>query len=76
MDKVRDRLNAAHAMPNRTPKRSARIALLADAAQHSKYMKDLWRDGVSHLEAASQHDAMNAFERVRAFMELAARGVK
>jgi hypothetical protein len=37
-------------------------------------MQGLWRNGVSHLAAYNQHEAMSAFDRVRGFMQLIAKG--
>lgn len=50
------------------PKKLDRLQLYSDAADHCEYMKDLWRNNISHARRRYLYpDALAAFDRVRAF---------
>lgn len=57
------------------PKRQGQLNRLSEAADHCEYMKDIWRNDLSHARKPySHHDAMGVFERVRSFMIFLASG--
>jgi hypothetical protein len=59
------------------PKRSAQLELLSDAAEHCVFMKDIWRNSVSHTrEPYIFEEAHSAFLRVRGFMDFLVRHLK
>jgi len=56
------------------PKRQAQLEKYSDAADHCVFMKDIWRNTVSHARKPYKAaDALGALERVRDFMRLVAR---
>ena len=51
------------------PKKQAKLELYSDAADHCTFMKDIWRNNVSHARKPyGSTEAMLVMERVRAFM--------
>jgi hypothetical protein len=51
------------------PKRATQLELYSNAADHCLYMKEIWRNHVSHAgRSYSQEEALAAFGRVREFM--------
>jgi hypothetical protein len=51
------------------PRRQSKLELWSDAADHCLYMKDIWRNNVSHAQKPYKPDqAQASFERVRDFM--------
>lgn len=71
---LRGKLESAHQEKNITAARAKRIALYSDAADHAKHMQGLWRNGVSHLAVYNEREALNAFDRVKGFIQLIAGG--
>ena len=64
----RNKIATARKLPQ-GPKRERRMQIFSQAADHCEYMKDIWRNEVSHARKPySKHDAMGVLERVRAFM--------
>jgi hypothetical protein len=54
------------------PKKQKALSLYADLAQHCLYMKDIWRNSVSHTQSPyTEIEALSVMERVRDFMRLA-----
>jgi hypothetical protein len=59
------------------PTKEARLQSWSEAADHCEYMKDNWRNAVSHTRKSyTPSDAMQASERVHAFMSFLARSLK
>jgi hypothetical protein len=55
------------------PKRQARLELYSDAADHCTFMKDIWRNNVSHARKPyNDSEALAVFDRVRDFMRFLA----
>jgi hypothetical protein len=55
------------------PKKKARLAKYARAADHCDYMKDIWRNDVAHTQRSyNRKDALAVLARVREFTELVA----
>jgi hypothetical protein len=51
------------------PKRQAKLEAYSDAADHCLYMKDIWRNNISHARKPyNDIEAMAILERVREFM--------
>ncbi len=49
--------------------RTAQLALYSDAADHCTFMKDIWRNDLSHAgKPYLEPEALGAFNRVRDFM--------
>ena len=44
---IKDKITAARALPH-GPKRQERLENLSDAADHCVFMKDIWRNNISH----------------------------
>jgi len=54
--------------------KAEKVQLYSEAAQHCTFMKDIFRNDVSHTGAPyNRADALQAFERVRDFMQFLAR---
>jgi hypothetical protein len=59
------------------PKRERQLRLWSEAADHCEYMKDNWRNAVSHTRKPyGSTEALLASERVHAFMNFLARSLK
>jgi hypothetical protein len=55
------------------PKRQAQLELYSDAADHCVYMKDIWRNTVSHArQPYNAPEALAVIGRVRDFMQFVA----
>jgi hypothetical protein len=55
------------------PKRQEKLEAYSDAADHCLYMKEIWRNNVSHTRKPySDTEAMGVLERVRDFMQFLA----
>jgi len=51
------------------PKKQQQLAMYSDAADHCLYMKDIWRNSISHARKPySATEALGVLERVTAFM--------
>jgi len=58
-------------------RKSQKIEHYSDAADHCTYMKDIWRNSVSHTRKPySFTEAVAVFERVRDFMQLLTKTLK
>jgi hypothetical protein len=54
----------------RGPKRQAKLEVYSNAADHCEYMKDIWRNNMSHARRPySQDEAVAVFGRIRDFMQ-------
>jgi hypothetical protein len=54
----------------RIPKREIQLDIYSDAADHCTFMKDIWRNKVSHSgKPYKPSEALSAMERVRDFMQ-------
>lgn len=69
---VRLNLNAARSLPQGA-KKQRNLEMYSRAADHCEYMKDIWRNSISHARGShSQPDALQAMEHVKGFMQLLA----
>ena len=58
------------------PVQHGKLNLCSEAAQHCLYMKDIWRNDISHTrQPYSQAEAIVVFERVRDFMQFLERAI-
>jgi len=69
---IKNAIAAARSIPS-GKKRQDRLELWSDAADHGTFMKDIWRNNISHTrKPCSVIDADAAFGRVHEFMEFLA----
>jgi len=69
---VQGKIKAARAL-NPGPKKETLLAKYSDAADHCTYMRDLWRNPVSHTRQQYKFsEALGVYERVRDFMRFLA----
>jgi hypothetical protein len=55
------------------PKRQAKLELFSDASQHCLFMKDIWRNNISHARRPYiEPEALTVLSRVRDFAVLVA----
>ena len=72
---VNAKISAARALP-KTSKRQRSLERFSDAGQHCLFVKDIWRNTVSHARRAyTQNEALSAMERVRDFLQFLAKGL-
>jgi hypothetical protein len=73
---IKNKISDARKLP-RGPTKEARLQSWSEAADHCEYMKDNWRNAVSHTRKPyTPTDAMQASERVHAFMSFLAKSLK
>jgi hypothetical protein len=66
---LQNQINSARLLPASSRKRE-RLELYARAADQCDYLKDIWRNAVSHAHKTyTQHEALDAVHRVRDFMQ-------
>jgi hypothetical protein len=59
------------------PKRQTQLELYSEANQHCLFMKDIWRNTISHTRKPySSLEAQSVFERVRDFMQFLDRALR
>jgi hypothetical protein len=52
------------------PKRQAKLETYSSAADHCEYMKEIWRNNVSHTRKPyTEDEAIDALKKVRNFMQ-------
>jgi hypothetical protein len=67
---IKNKHTAAHAMPKNAA-RNKKLQFFADAAENCIYIKDLWRNDISHTGKNYQEaEALGILNRVRDFMHL------
>jgi hypothetical protein len=67
---VKTKLAPIRQLP-RGAKRERKLKFYSDAADHCSYMKDIWRNEISHARRNyNEAEALGAMHRVRDFMEL------
>jgi hypothetical protein len=72
---VHSKLEDARKLPA-GPKRQLRLTRFAEAGDHCTFMKDIWRNSVSHARRPYDRDeALAAFDRVRDFMKFLAKDI-
>jgi hypothetical protein len=69
------KLELVHQEKTLSSARSKRLAKYSDAIDQARAMKDIWRNGISHLRSYNEYEAMNAFTRVKGFMERITEGL-
>ncbi|HEX3685236.1 MAG TPA: hypothetical protein VHU83_22055 [Bryobacteraceae bacterium] len=73
---VQNKIRATRTL-NPGPKKEALLVIYSDAADHCTYMRDLRRNNISHARKPYIYpEALSAYERVRAFMQFLATGLK
>ena len=71
---IKNKLSLVGALPTGS-KRQAKLEKYSDAADHCVFMKDIWRNTVSHARRPyKDQEALAALERVRDFMQFVATG--
>lgn len=66
---IQNKIKASRALP-RGPKRQKQLEFYSDAADHCLFMKDIWRNTVSHARKRyKESEAIAAMDRVREFMQ-------
>jgi hypothetical protein len=71
----RNKISEIRKLPSGTQKHEE-LQLDTDIADRAEYIKDLWRNDVSHARRRYQQiEALGVLERVRGFMELAERAL-
>ncbi|MGA2410100.1 MAG: hypothetical protein ABSG46_06890 [Candidatus Binataceae bacterium] len=69
---IRNKITTARQLP-KGPKRETQLQKWSEAADHCEYMKDNWRNAVSHARKPyDEADALQASNRVHAFMSFLA----
>jgi hypothetical protein len=72
---IKTRLTAAHAKP-KSERRSRQLQFYADAADQCTYIREMWRNEVSHTRKSyNDGEALGVLGRVRDFMSLLAGGL-
>jgi HEPN domain-containing protein len=71
---IEGKITSARQIPLKAEKRE-QLKLYSDLAQHSRYIRDIFRNDVSHTgDSYNEHDAKQAWSRVGPFMQLIANG--
>jgi hypothetical protein len=74
IEAIKNKLTKVSHLPS-GPKRAAQLEKLSDAADHCLFMKDIWRNSVSHArQPYSEPEAKAALGRVKDFMIFVAIG--
>jgi hypothetical protein len=69
---VRGKISLARAR-TKGPKREKSLQFYSDAADHCEYMKDIWRNEISHTRRRyNKSETLAVFNRVREFVQLIA----
>lgn len=72
LNSIRSKIASAHAM-SKGRRKAAQLQFFSDAADQLTYIRDIWRNEVSHTgRRYNDSEAMAVMVRVRAFMELLA----
>ncbi len=70
---VRNKIEKTRESP-KNAKHTKELHHFSNAADHLTWMKDIWRNSVSHGESYIEYESAGALERVRLFMEFLAKG--
>ena len=74
---IKFKIEDVHKHVPKGPKRQALLERYSDAADHCLFMKEIWRNNVSHARHAyKKPEALGAIERVRDFMRFVALNFK
>lgn len=69
---IRNKITAAHALPQ-GPRKSRKLQFYSDAADRCTYIRDIWRNEVSHTRKSYREaEALAVLNRVGDFMQLLA----
>jgi len=71
---IAPKIAAAHQMA-KDHEREKQLQFYSDTAEHCKWLKDLWRNPISHGKRYNQGEALGVKTRVRDFMQVLARGL-
>jgi hypothetical protein len=70
---INTKIAASRALPH-GPRKNKKLQFYSDAAEQSMYIRDLWRNEVSHTRKRfNENEALGVMGRVRDFMQLLAR---
>jgi hypothetical protein len=70
---IRSRISAARAKP-KSARQNEQLQFYSDAAEQCGYIRDLWRNDVSHhRKSFNDGEALGVMTRVQQFMELLAK---
>jgi hypothetical protein len=73
---VKNKIEEKRKLP-KGPQRQAKLEFFSEAADHCLFMKEIWRNNISHTRRPyTQTEAMSVFERVRDFMQFLAKGIR
>jgi len=65
---IKNKIEASRKLP-RGPRRQARLEFYSDAADHCLFMKEIWRNNISHARKPYiEAEALAVFNRVKDFM--------
>jgi hypothetical protein len=68
--KIQSHITQAKLLPQ-GPRKARRLSFFSDAADQCSYIKELWRNEVSHTRKRyNENEALGAMQRVKSFMEL------
>ncbi len=67
---IRSKITSAHSLPQ-GPRKSRKLQFYSDAADSCTYLRDIWRNEVSHTRKSyTEAEALGVLNRVRDFMQL------
>jgi len=73
LDAIKNKLDKIKLKPS-GPKRGALLEKFSDAGQHCLFMKDIWRNAISHArQPYNESEAKAALDRVHGFMQFVAK---
>lgn len=73
---IRNKIAAIRQLPKGSKQRKEKLELYSDAADHCTFMKDIWRNNMSHTRNAyKQSEAIAILERVCDFMQFLGRSL-
>jgi hypothetical protein len=71
---IKNKIEELRKLPS-SPKQDKRLTFYSDIAEQSEYIKDVWRNAISHTRRSYNHDeAMGVKQRVQDFMSRIAAG--
>jgi hypothetical protein len=74
---IRNKIVDVSKNPQLGPERQGQLELFSDAADHCTFMKDIWRNSVSHTRKPYIiSEAIASLERVQGFMQFLARSLR
>ena len=72
---IKNKIAQTRALPA-GPKKQAKLEFYSDAADHCTFMKDIWRNNVSHARKGYEdYESLAILGRVQDFMKFLAKGI-